>query len=218
MRTEHVPVESFDPSVWIAEDARNAQSDVFQQIGQVTRQLHDTLEMLGVMPRLQLAATGLPDARSRLSYIAEKCGVAADKVLTSVDLAKAEQQRMAEATRAILAASVADSTKVVDAVTLMQYVSAIDAGNERINAHLTDIMMAQDYHDLTGQVVAKVVALAIDLEDSLVKILVQSAPVERAHLVADSSVLAGPVIDATGRSDVVANQSEVDDLLATLGF
>ena len=35
---------------------------------------------------------------------------------------------------------------------------------------------------------------------------------------ADSSVLDGPVLDATGRSDVVSNQSEVDDLLATLGF
>ena len=39
-------------------------------------------------------------------------------------------------------------------------------------------MMAQDFHDLTGQVVAKVVALASDLEDSLVKLLVQAAPPE----------------------------------------
>ena len=204
--------------MWIAEDARNAQSDVFQQIGQVTRQLHDTLEKLGVMPRLQLAATGLPDARSRLSYIAEKCGVAADKVLTSVDLAKAEQQRIAEATRAILAASVADSTKVVDAVTLMQYVSAIDAANERTNAHLTDIMMAQDFHDLTGQVVAKVVALATDLEDSLVKLLVQAAPAEVAPRVVEASELNGPVVNPEGRTDVVADQGEVDDLLASMGF
>ncbi len=217
MRTELAPTDSFDPSVWIAEDAQSAPSDVFQQIGQITRQLHDTLEKLGVMPGLQQAASGLPDARSRLSYIAEKCGVAADKVLTSVDLAKAEQQRIAEATRAILAANLTGSTRAVDAVTLMPHVSAIDAANVRTNAHLTDIMMAQDYHDLTGQVVAKVVALAIDLEDSLVKILVQSAPVERAHRV-DAAMLQGPVVDATGRSDVVSNQSEVDDLLATLGF
>lgn len=216
MRSEPGVRESFDPSVWLAEDAHSAPSDVFQQVGQITRQLHDTLEKLGVMPRLQEAASGLPDARSRLSYIAEKCGLAADKVLTSVDLAKAEQQRVALATRAILAASVADSSKVVDAATLMSYVSVIDAANERTNAHLTDIMLAQDYHDLTGQVVAKVVALAIDLEDSLVKILVQAAPADRAHRV-DSAALNGPVVDPAG-SDVVSNQSEVDDLLATLGF
>ena len=217
MRAEPAASQSFDPSAWIAADAKEAHADVFHQIGQVTRQLHDTLQKLGVMPRLQEAASGLPDARSRLSYIAEKCGVAADKVLTSVDLAKTEQQRIAAATKAIVAASVAGSGQPLDTVALLSFVSTVDAANERTNAHLTDIMMAQDYHDLTGQVVAKVVALAIDLEDSLVKILVQSAPAERAQRV-DASVLAGPVIDATGRSDVVSNQSEVDDLLATLGF
>jgi chemotaxis protein CheZ len=78
-------------------------------------------------------------------------------------------------------------------------------------------MMAQDFHDLTGQVVAKVVSLAIDLEDSLVKLLVQAAPAELAPAV-DPAALAGPVIDSDRRTDVVADQSEVDDLLASLGF
>ena len=79
---------------------------MFQQIGLITRQLHDTLEQLGVMPKLQRAADGLPDARSRLNYIAEKSGAAAEKVLNCVDLAKAEHRRMAEATRGIAAAVV----------------------------------------------------------------------------------------------------------------
>ncbi len=214
---EHQP-EVYDPTVWLAEDAEQARSDVFQQIGLITRQLHDTLEKLGVMPVLQHAALGLPDARSRLSYIAKKCGDAADKVLTSVELAKAEQRLIADATRGMAAASTAGSTQGVDAATLAAFVAAIDAARERSDAHLTDIMMAQDYHDLTGQVVAKVVALAIDLEDSLVKLLVQTAPAERAQPADASTSLDGPVIDAAGRSDVVANQSEVDDLLATLGF
>ena len=78
-------------------------------------------------------------------------------------------------------------------------------------------MMAQDFHDLTGQVVAKVVSLASELEDSLVKLLVQAAPPEQAQKV-ESSVLAGPVVSYEGRTDVVANQGEVDDLLASLGF
>ena len=62
--------------------------EVFQQLGLITRQLHDTLNQLGVMPKLQHAVDGLPDARSRLSYIARKTGEAADKVLNAVDLAK----------------------------------------------------------------------------------------------------------------------------------
>ena len=86
-----------------------------------------------------------------------------------------------------------------------------------IDAHLTDIMLAQDFHDLTGQVVAKVVTLANDLEDSLVKLLVQVVPPEQREKV-DPNILQGPVVNPEGRTDVVANQGEVDDLLASLGF
>jgi chemotaxis protein CheZ len=78
-------------------------------------------------------------------------------------------------------------------------------------------MMAQDFHDLTGQVVAKVVGLANELEDSLVKLLVQVVPPEQREKV-DASVLHGPVVNPEGRTDVVTNQGEVDDLLASLGF
>ena len=69
--------------------AAGASPEVFQQLGLITRQLHDTLTQLGVMPRLQEAADGLPDARSRLSYIAKKTGDAANKVLNLVDMATA---------------------------------------------------------------------------------------------------------------------------------
>ena len=97
------------------------------------------------------------------------------------------------------------------------FVSDVEARTQRIDQHLTDIMLAQDFHDLTGQVVAKVVKLANDLEDSLVKLLVQVVPPEQREKV-DPTVLAGPVVSAEGRTDVVSNQGEVDDLLASLGF
>ena len=194
--------------------AAGASPEVFQKLGLITRQLHDTLSQLGVMPRLQAAADGLPDARSRLNYIAQKTGDAANKVLNSVDKAKAEHHSISEQTRAIAAAIVADPVKAVATGAVMNFVSDVEASTERIDAHLTDIMMAQDFHDLTGQVVAKVVALATDLEDSLVKLLVQAAPAE----VVQSAELNGPVVNPEGRTDVVANQGEVDDLLASLGF
>ena len=194
-----------------------ASPEVFHQLGLITRQLHDTLTQLGVMPRLQQAANNLPDARSRLSYIARKTGEAADKVLNSVDAAKLEHTNIASATRRIAQAIVADPVKAVASGSVMNFVGDVEAATERIDGHLTDIMMAQDFHDLTGQVVAKVVQLASELEDSLVKLLVQAAPQEQAQAVV-SHFLNGPVVDAEGRTDVVANQSEVDDLLASLGF
>jgi chemotaxis protein CheZ len=205
-------LEMFAPQM-----AAAASAEVFQQLGLITRQLHDTLTQLGVMPRLQVAADGLPDARSRLSYIAQKTGEAANKVLNSVDLAKAEHNSISEQTRRIAQAIISDPVKAVASGAVMNFVTDVESSTERIDRHLTDIMMAQDFHDLTGQVVAKVVALASDLEDSLVKLLVQAAPMEQAQRV-ESAILNGPVLNPEGRTDVVANQGEVDDLLASLGF
>ena len=191
--------------------------EVFQQIGSITRLLHDTMQQLGVMPRLQVAAEGIPDARSRLTYIAQKTAAAANKVLNSVDSAKADHAAIRAATREMAAAIVANPVKAVASGAVMNFVQDVEARTARIDAHLTDIMMAQDFHDLTGQVVAKVVSLANELEDSLVKLLVSVVPPEHFEKV-DPSVLNGPVVNAEGRTDVVTNQGEVDDLLASLGF
>ncbi|PXW97157.1 chemotaxis phosphatase CheZ [Sphaerotilus hippei] len=191
--------------------------EVFQQIGTITRLLHDTMQQLGVMPKLQIASEGLPDARSRLTYIANKTSDAANKVLNSVDHAKLEHQRIAQDTRALAQALVANPVKAVASGALLNFVHDVEASTARIDQHLTDIMLAQDFHDLTGQVVSKVVALANDLEDSLVKLLVQVVPPDQREKV-DLTVLQGPVVSHEGRTDVVQNQSEVDDLLASLGF
>ena len=205
------------PAVLAPSTAGAASPEVFHQLGLITRQLHDTLTQLGVMPRLRHAAHSLPDARSRLSYIAAKTGEAADKVLNSVDQAKLEHTNIASATRRLAQAITADPVRAVATGAVMNFVGDVEAATARIDAHLTDIMMAQDFHDLTGQVVAKVVSLASDLEDSLVKLLVQAAPVEQAQRV-EAALLHGPVVNPEGRTDVVADQGEVDDLLASLGF
>lgn len=198
-------------------DPQAVSPEVFQQLGTITRQLHDTMQQLGVMPKLQTATEGLPDARSRLSYIATKTAEAANKVLNTVDQAKIEHRQIAEATRRIAELIVADPVKAVASGAVMNFVLEVETSTKRIDDHLTDIMMAQDFHDLTGQVVAKVVTLANDLEDSLVKLLIQVVP-EGVREQVDPSVLNGPVVNPEGRTDVVSDQGEVDDLLASLGF
>jgi len=203
-----------------------ASPEIFQQLGALTRQLHDTLNMLGVLPGLQNTVDDLPDARSRLNYIATKTADAAEKVLNLVDKAKADQEHIATETRKLAQLMLADPVKAVATGAVFNFVQDVETVTHRVDGHLTDIMMAQDFHDLTGQVVAKVVRLANDLEGQLVKLLVQAAPLEQAYKVEaaltanhpDEPRLEGPVIDANGRTDVVANQSEVDDLLASLGF
>ncbi len=198
-------------------DPLTVSPEVFQQIGTITRVLHDTMQQLGVMPKLQIATDGLPDARSRLSYIATKTAAAAEKVLNSVDQAKVEHAGISKATHDMAAAIVADPVRAVASGAVMNFVKEVEDRTSRIDGHLTDIMLAQDFHDLTGQVVAKVVTLANDLEDSLVKLLVSVVPPEQRDKV-DPNILQGPVVNPEGRTDVVANQGEVDDLLASLGF
>lgn len=188
--------------------------EVFQQIGSITRMLHDTMYQLGVMPRLQQATSNIPDARSRLTYVAEKTQSAANRVLDTVDAAKNQQQQMLQETREMAQAITQDPVRAVASGTVLNYVQSMEAYNQQMDGHLTNIMMAQDFHDLTGQVVAKVVTLANDLEDSLVQLLKQIAPPELAQ---KQDELNGPVVDST-RTDVVHNQNEVDDLLASMGF
>lgn len=192
--------------------------EIFRQLGALTRQLHDTLNQMGVLPKLQDTVSGLPDARSRLTYIAQKTGAAAEKVLNLVDQAKNDHDHIASETRRIAASIMADPVRAVASGAVLNFVQDVEETTARIDGHLTNIMMAQDFHDLTGQVVAKVVNLANDLEASLVKILVQHAPEHVVQAPKVEPALSGPVVNADGRTDVVTNQGEVDDLLASLGF
>ena len=192
-------------------------TEVFIQIGTITRLLHDTLSQLGVMPKLQAAAQGLPDARSRLNYIAEKTASAADKVLNSVDQAKLVHAHILEQAHTMAKDLTEDPVKAVASGAVLNFVRDIEASATQADGYLTTIMLAQDFHDLTGQVVAKVVTLANDLESSLVKLLVQVVPEDQMHKV-EEAFLSGPVVNPEGRSDVVTSQEQVDDLLASLGF
>ncbi|MEZ5620951.1 MAG: protein phosphatase CheZ [Burkholderiaceae bacterium] len=207
----------------------NVPTEVYVQVGTIARLLHDALAQLGVMPSLRRSAEALPDARNRLGYVADKSGSAAERVLEAVELAKTEQGAIAGHARALAAQLTADPVKAVASGAVLNFVGEIDAATARIDRHLTDIMLAQDFHDLTGQVVARVVTLAIELETGLAQLLRQIAPQEAAcgsaqdgkHEADDATrraALGGPVIDPTGRTDVVSSQGEVDDLLASLGF
>jgi chemotaxis protein CheZ len=98
---------------------------VHRQLGEMARQLHDTLAQLGFMPRLSQLTDSLPDARSRLSYIATKTAEAANKVLNSVDRAKDEHATIAAETRRMAAAIVADPVQAVASGAVLKFVGYI---------------------------------------------------------------------------------------------
>jgi chemotaxis protein CheZ len=193
--------------------------EVYQQLGQITRQLHDTLQQLGLMPKLQHSAQGLPDARSRLSYIAGKTGESADRVLTAVEQAKQEHLAIRAASKHMAQRCGADPARLLPAPEVLAFAATVEGAATRIDQQLTDIMLAQDFHDLTGQVVAKVVSLVIDLEDSLLQLLMQAAPAEPRPTAASTLAMStGSAMTGAAGTEVLSSQGEVDELLASLGF
>jgi chemotaxis protein CheZ len=196
-----------------------AASDMYQRIGLLTRSLHDALRELGYDKQIEDAVHSLPDARTRLSYIARLTGQAADKVLNTVDQAKTEQERLVERGQTMAESLRRDPVAAVATGQALLFAEEVQQASGRLGEHLTSIMMAQDFHDLTGQVIHKVVNLAQTLEEQLLKLLLEATPPEQRSRVAVASTwINGPAMDAEQRTDVVSNQEQVDDLLDSLGF
>jgi chemotaxis protein CheZ len=196
-------------------------NDLHNKIGQLTRQLHDALNELGYAEKLRGSMGELPDAQSRLSYIARLTGEAAEKVLSRVEQAKAQHDHIASESRRVLGALVQDPVAAVATGAIYNHLVDVERQTHAADEHLTEIMMAQDFHDLTGQVIARVVSLAATIEQQLLQLLIQTAPPASPAAPPAAPVrehLAGPVVDPENTPDIVTDQSQVDDLLASLGF
>jgi chemotaxis protein CheZ len=206
------------------DDALDRDEMMFNRIGKMTRKLHDMLIELGLDSKLQEVANTVPDARQRLTYVVEKTEQAASKVLNATDAAKplvTEIQTGSKALRARWDKVFGNQLSVEEFKALAgethAFLGSAAASVEAIDAQLLEIVMAQDFQDLTGQVIKKVLEMAQDLESQLLGILIESAP-EDVLTDKAGSLLNGPVINSEGRDDVVTSQGQVDDLLASLGF
>jgi len=214
------------PEPAVSESAGQVQSGetVFNRLGTMPRQLHDTLRELGYDRSLQEAAHAIPDARQRLTYIAEMTEQAASKVLNATDIAKPLQDKLhsgAESLRArwdrLYANQLSPDEFRALAGETREFLGGVVNDTRETNAQLLEIMMAQDFQDLTGQVIKKIVVVAQELESQLMDVLIETMPGEK-RTESVNSLLNGPVINTAGRTDIVASQQQVDDLLESLGF
>jgi chemotaxis protein CheZ len=178
-----------------------------QQLGTIVRQLHDALQTLGYASALQAVAQEIPDARERLAYVGQMTERAAHKVLTLIDAAQPGCSAVAQEGEALLAGP---HTPGDAAAAWTGYVRrSVDQARSQ-QATLSGIMMAQDFQDLSGQVIHKVIAIISRTEEQLVELLMHDAP---AVAVAASPQLIGPQVP-----DKAMAQDDVDDLLASMGF
>jgi chemotaxis protein CheZ len=194
------------------------------RIGQLTRQLREGLRELGLDKQVERAAQAIPDARDRLNYVAATTERAAHRALNAIELAQPLQERLAIDAGALNVRWdewFANPIELNDARELVldtrTYLREVPKTANAINAQLMEILMAQDFQDLTGQVIKKMMEVVNDVETQLLQVLIDNSPAEKRQELSNNSMLNGPQI-APGAPDAVSDQSQVDDLLESLGF
>jgi chemotaxis protein CheZ len=209
---------------------RMRETELYRELGQLTRNLHDALNAFRFDDRLvKLAEYEIPDARERLRYVVTKTEQAAHRTLKAVEesipLARElEDQARRHKThwdrflrREMQVEEFRSLTR-----TLGDFLDDVTMKSTALHRNLSDVLLAQDYQDLTGQVIDRVINLVQEMEKNLVdmirvtgqRMLGQQAPAPGGP----ASMLEGPQINPQQRTDVVSNQDDVDQLLASLGF
>ena len=193
------------------------------RIGHLTRQMREGMRELGLDKGIAKAAEAIPDARDRLGYVIQMTERAAERALNAIDVAQPIQENLSSQAKDLTQRwdvwfssplELDDARELV--VDTRSYLSEVPQQASATNAQLMEIMMAQDFQDLTGQVIKKLMDVIKDMETQLLQLLVDNTPSEKRHEVSHS-LLNGPQIKL-GSPDVADNQDQVDDVLASLGF
>jgi len=198
-------------------------SDLIHRIASLTRMLRDSMRELGLDQAIKDAAQAIPDARDRLRYVAQMTEQAANRVLNAVDAAQPVQEDLARNAKQL------DSRwnewfdqplEMPQARELVKdtraFLQGVPGQTQITQSKLMEIMMAQDFQDLTGQVIVRMMDVVGAIERELLQVLLDSVPTEKRDEA--NSLLNGPQVNPEGKADVVTSQDQVDDLLASLGF
>jgi chemotaxis protein CheZ len=221
-------------------ESSGAQSSVelFAEVGKLTRQLHDSLNNFQLDPRIvNMANEDIPDAQTRLTYVIEATEEAANKTMDLVDSCMPIAEKLHDGIVKVLPEwnkLIARELQFGEFNLLVKEMdSFLKNGSEdsaKLTGLLTEVLMAQGYQDLTGQVIRRVIELVKEVEDNLVYMLTMFGGVEpkdgaefverpnKSENEADMIKAEGPILDADSREDVASDQDDVDDLLSSLGF
>ncbi len=197
---------------------RSALADAkVEKIGIATAKLHRILKELGHTRSLEKSASTMPDARERLSFIDKSMHEASEKTISAVETSLP----LTSSTRTdccALSIRLADTEFKEHSELIMETISKlgeIATAEETIHHNLMQIMEAQEFRDVAGQMVNKIVNAAVEIENILLDILKEYAPDTKDSLISTEGLTAGP---GHKTKDSVNGQDEVDDLLASLGL
>ena len=203
---------------------------MYDEVGKMTRQLHDSLVSFRLDPRWNdLARTDIPDARDSLSYVIDKTEAAANRTMDAVEITLpiTEQLQLTlhclhPQWQRLMAGNIALTDFKQLCHDINRLLLQVDQDSSLLREHLTDILMAQDFQDLTGQVIRRVITLVHEVEDRMLDILqafgIEQASSSSVEPLPLSVIAEGPIINPQQRKDTVSSQDDVDDLLSSLGF
>ncbi|MBL1277741.1 MAG: protein phosphatase CheZ [Ectothiorhodospiraceae bacterium] len=205
------------------------ETGLYNEVGKMTRQLHDSMNAFCEDTRIdELAEDEIPDARSRLKYVIEMTQKSADRSLTAVentmpkcDALSGRISELGEAWQNFKRREMSvEQFRELSAKLETFFVDA-EQDTSSIRSGLNEIMMAQDFQDLTGQIITRVIELVEEVEGNLIELvrLTGSKMTNDNEKPKEDAIKAeGPQVPGVGKDNVVSGQDEVDDLLSSLGF
>lgn len=203
------------------------ESSLFQELGKLTREIHDSIASFSDDERMaRLTKEEIPDAKERLNYIITKTDDAAHRTMTGteavmevVDDLNQQASNIADRWKQFRSRELSKADFLAMGEDMDHFLSSIDTQSQQVKGSLTDIMMAQDYQDLTGQMIRQVINMVQEVEERLVRLVAISGASLGEHQEMDDGNMAhGPQLPSADKQEVATNQDEVDDLLASLGF
>ncbi|UQV47456.1 protein phosphatase CheZ [Janthinobacterium lividum] len=219
---EAVPVASADAPGEAADPVDQSDKPMFERLGGIVRLLHDSLRELGYDKALTEASSQIVDAQDRLEYVATLTEQAANKVLNTLDEGMPAQDVLSKKAKdmdsrwtALFDGKLSLEEFKALAGDSRQFAQAVAEATEAEKARLLEIMMAQDFQDITGQLIKKVVNITKTVEHELAQLLRDNAPAEVREKLAQKPV---PLMQGPSVPSVALDQDNVDDLLADLGF
>ncbi|HEC12153.1 MAG TPA: protein phosphatase CheZ [Acidiferrobacteraceae bacterium] len=209
--------------------------DMFQNLGELTRNLHEALHNIYLDDRIvAIAQEEMPNAQERLDYVITMTDRAAHRTLNAVEeglpLSNQLRQRSEELTkrwqRFCNRQMDVEEFKTFSAE-VGEFLGITHSHATSLHEQLSEVLVAQDYQDLTGQVIKQIISLAKEIEDALVGMIraggarqddPEQAKKERDAKWGDGEHLAGPVPGKEHIASAVSDQNDVDELLSSLGF
>jgi len=204
----------------------NIETDLFQEVGRLTRELHEAIVGFAMDDKVvQAVQHEMPDATERLTYVIELTENAANTTLKAVEDSMPVAEELSNVSDKLATEwdrfrgrkmELEDFRALSNEIG--QFLTLASSHSKTLNENLSEVLLAQGYQDLTGQIIRRVITLIHDVEEKLVRLVSISGTARMQETKKEEVALEGPAVPNIEQGEMLSNQDDVDDLLSSLGF